>query len=524
LPEVVASLGLLEKAVRARLKALGQSGIVSRIWARDPTVWKPLGTPEIENRLGWLTVADWMLERLAELSEFALEARSAASRFVLCGMGGSSLAPQVAREIFGGGEKELLVLDTIHPAAIAAVDRSSGSSTLYLISSKSGTTQETASLLQHYWQATGGAAQRFVAITDPATPLAQCARERGFRRAFLNPQDIGGRYSALSYFGTVPASLTGANLEALLASGQRMANSCRDTTDWESNPGAWLGAVLGEAAAVGRDKLTLVLSPPLERFGLWLEQLVAESLGKEGRGIVPVVGEPLGPVGVYGSDRLFVAIALAGRESAEQRQLVQALGEAGHPWVRFSWSDPSDLGAEFFRWEFATAVAGAILGVNPFDQPDVQESKDNTRALLAGRGGGRPAVSDRSAVERLLEGARPGDYIALLAFLAPSPETDARLARLQRSLRDRTGAAVTVGYGPRFLHSTGQLHKGGPPRGWFIQIIDQPQPDLPIPGEGITFGQLLAAEADGDFRALQGRGRPVVRVMGLEALEEAVFG
>jgi hypothetical protein len=301
-----------------------------------------------------------------------------------------------------------------------------------------------------------------------------------------------------------------------------MANSCSDT-DPESNPGAWLGAVLGEAALSGRDKLTLVLSPTLKSFGSWLEQLVAESTGKEGKGIVPVVGEPLGPAAVYGSDRFFVVIELAGEERPEDRRLLELLGQAGHPWVRFHWSDRVDLGGEFFRWEFATAVAGAILGVNPFDQPNVEESKENTKAVLAGKGSEPPTSGDAADLQVLLERVRPGDYIALMAYLAPSTETDARLARVQGWLRDRTRAAVTVGYGPRFLHSTGQLHKGGPPRGLFVQIVDRFEPDLPIPEEGITFGRLIAAQAEGDFRALRARGRPVVRVA-LEVLEEVLAG
>lgn len=524
MPETAAYLGLLEGAVRNRLRELGRHRLVSRIWARDPTVWKPSGTPEIENRLGWLTVADWMWERLAELVAFASATRPLASRFVLCGMGGSSLGPEVLRRVFGAKDSELVVLDSTHPGAITAVDRISDSATVYLISSKSGTTQETTSLFRHYWRASGGVGERFVAITDPGTPLAALAVERRFRRSFLNPEDIGGRYSALSYFGMVPASLIGVDLRPLLNTARAMAARCREASDPERNPGAWLGAVLGEAALAGRDKLTLVLSPGLESFGLWLEQLIAESTGKEGKGIIPIVGEPLGPASVYGSDRLFVAIELAGEESGERHRSLEALGGAGHPWVRFSWRDPTDLGAEFFRWEFATAVAGAILGVNPFDQPDVQQTKENTRALLEGKTSGRPAVADARAVERLLEQARPGDYLVLMAYLAPSPEIDARLARLQEALRDRTRIAVTVGYGPRFLHSTGQLHKGGPPCGLFIQIIDRPQVDLPIPQEEITFGQLIAAQADGDFRALEVRGRPVVRVRGLEILEEVVSG
>lgn len=520
---LAADLGPLEERVAARLKTLEREQIVARIWARDPTVWKPPGAGEIVDRLGWLEAPEWMTERLGELSDFAAELSPRLSRFVLCGMGGASLAAEVLRQILGGSPG-MVLLDTTHPAAVAVVDRCSDSRTLYLIASKSGTTQETTSLMHHYWHATGGAGERFLAITDPETPLARLAVERGFRRTFLNREDIGGRYSALSYFGLVPAALLGAPVAELVAAAQEMARRCREVRDLAANPGAWLGCVLGEAALEGRNKLTFLLSPRLAGLGLWLEQLVAESTGKEGKGIVPVTGEPPGPPAVYGDDRLFVEITWQDETPPGPPGLLESLGKAGHPWVRISLEEVAELGGEFFRWEFATAVACSILGVNPFDQPNVAESKENTRAVLSGRVAATAELADRRSVARLLEGIQPGEYLALMVYLPPSAELDQRLSRLQGALRDRLKVPVTAGYGPRLLHSIGQLHKGGPACGRFIQMTDRYQFDLPIPGEGITFGQLIAAQAEGDYRALESRGRPVVRVLGLDLLEEVLQG
>ncbi len=517
--DVTAKLGQLETPVRRRLDELEKAEVVRRIWDRDPTVWKPdPKTPEIVDRLGWLDVASRVGPGLAEVERLAAEAHARVERVVLCGMGGSSLAPEVLWRAFGPrpGWPSLTMLDTTHPLGVAAVDRSSDPArTLYLISSKSGTTQETSSLFQHYWELSGGAGDRFVAITDPGTSLAQLAEARRFAGTLLSPPDIGGRYAALSYVGLGPAALIGIDARELSRRGAAMATECGPETRAEENPGAWLGAVLGEAALAGRDKLTLLLSPRLRSFGLWLEQLVAESTGKEGKGIVPVVGEPRGDPSRYGPDRLFAMISLAGESDMEHA------APAGHPVVRITLDDPYDLGAEFFRWEFATAVACSILGVNAFDQPNVAESKANTKAILA-RAPAPRAPASRADVARVLSGVRPGDYVAMLAYLPPSDDLDLRLSALQGRLRDRLRAAVTAGYGPRYLHSTGQLHKGGPARGYFILIVPPVTDDLPIPGEGFTFGRLLAAQAEGDYLALDARRRPVLWLDELDTLEETV--
>ncbi len=516
-------LGPLADAVQRRLRMLSESRAVQRIWEKDPTVWKPdPGTPEIADRLGWLTVAGDLRDRADELRRFAHEIRRHFDRVVLCGMGGSSLAPEVCRRTFGPrkGFPELIVLDTTEPGTIQAIG-SSGKipKTLFLISSKSGTTQETSSLFSHFWQATGGAGAQFVAITDPGTPLARLAAERGFRRAFLNPEDIGGRYSALSFFGLVPAALIGMDVARLLESGSRMAADCRADARG-GNPGAWLGAVLGEAALAGHDKLTLLLSPGLMSLGLWVEQLIAESTGKEGKGILPVVEDsPSGPED-YGTDRLFVAVRLASDEPAGLPAL-EGLRGAGHPVLEVTIPDAASLGGEFFRWEFATAVACAVLGVNAFDQPNVAESKANTKQLLS-RGVTRSPAAGRQDLKTFLSAVRPREYVAVLAYVPPSEANDERLAKVARRIRSRTRAAVTAAYGPRYLHSTGQLHKGGPATGYFVVVAGEPAVRLPIPGESFDFGTLFTAQAEGDLGALARRGRPVLRVDTLDDLEGAL--
>ena len=350
-----------------------------------------------------------------------------------------------------------------------------------------------------------------MAVTDPGTPLERLAQERGFRRTFLNPPDIGGRYSALSFFGLVPAALIGVDVALLLHRAHRMAEACAASVPSLDNPAAWLGAILGEAALAGRNKATFVLSPGIASFGLWVEQLIAESTGKEGKGILPVADEPLGAPDVYTADRVFVLMTLAGEHDAGVESRLAALEGAGHPVVHLRLDDRYDLGQEFFRWEFATAVAGAVLGINPFDQPNVAESKANTKAVLAKRGAPSPAAT-AAELERFLAGIRPGDYLALMAYLPPTAENDRRLAAIRLRLRDRLRVATTLGYGPRFLHSTGQLHKGGPPVGHFLQITEPVREDLPIPGESFTFGELEAAQAEGDLQALRGRGRPAIRI------------
>lgn len=509
-----ASLGPLAEAVQHRLDRMDAEQVPARIWRHDHTVWKPDPT-EITNRLGWLTVASDMRARVAELRAFAQQAAADGfTQALLLGMGGSSLAPEMFATTLGtaAGALDLTVLDTTHPAAIRAVeDALDLAGTLFIVASKSGGTLETRSQLEHFWVRLGATptiGDRFVAITDAGTSLEQLATERGFRAVFRNPSDIGGRYSALSLFGLVPAALIGADLEALLGSAESMAGELRGGPGGErpsaENPGAWLGAVMGEAALAGRDKLTFVLPPPIATFGDWVEQLVAESTGKEGRGIVPVPGEDLGDPAVYGADRLFVALgdhpALAGLQAA------------GHPVVRLEPGSPDRLGAEILRFEFATAVAGAVLGINAFDQPNVEEAKRATRDILAAGGAAAAGQVDPGAVAR--EGqTQPGDYLGVQAYLQRTPERAASLQRTRLRLRDRRQVATTVGFGPRFLHSTGQLHKGGPATGVFLQVVEDTRAvDLPIPGRTYSFGDLLAAQALGDLQALRARGRRVVRL------------
>jgi glucose-6-phosphate isomerase len=499
--------------VSERLAAMDRDDVVRRIWRKDHTVWKDDPT-EITDRLGWLTVTDPMHERLGDLEMFA--ERSATEGFetaVLLGMGGSSLAPEVFMTTFGAaaGPLELIVLDTTHPATIARVsDELDLGTTLFIVASKSGTTTETLSQFAHFWDLIPSG-ERFVAITDPGTPLEALARERGFRRVFSNPHDIGGRFSALSYFGLVPAALIGAPLREILDRAQEMRAASERIVPASESPGATLGAVMGECALGDRDKLTTVLPPEIASFGNWVEQLIAESTGKEDRGIVPIVGEPLGAPDIYGEDRVFVAIG--------DHEGVDALEALGHPVVRLGYEDREQIGGEFFRWEMATAVASHILGVNAFDQPNVQEAKDTTKAILAGG-----SVQDQSTDDlgELLKEVGPGDYVAILAYLDRTPVTEAAIERARVAIRDRYKVATTTGFGPRFLHSTGQLHKGGANNGVFIQVTDGARErDLPIPGQPFTFGTLIDAQALGDLRSLRNRGRRLARVR-LEQLMEVV--
>jgi hypothetical protein len=443
--------------------------LVERIWERDPTVWT--GHDEAQ-WLGWLDEPLRMRERLEELNGLAAEAGDGAEDVVLLGMGGSSLAPEVLRRAFG--RDRFHVLDTTHPKAIR---RLAGSldlgRTLFVVSSKSGGTLETRSHFDFFWEKGGKRGARFVAITDPGSPLETLARERG-ARVFAGEPTIGGRYSALSPFGVVPAALMGVDLRRLLDRAEETLNACRVAED---NPGLELGLALGESWQEGRDKV--VITPNPHGFGLWVEQLLAESTGKQGRGLVPAPDES-----PDGADRQAREVELA---------------------------DPYDLGAEFFRWEFATAVAGAILEINPFDQPNVQEAKDRTTEILAGRGrGSAPEARPEGTVEELLAQARPGDYVAIQAFVDPAEEE--RLRPFVERVRAATDCVVTFGLGPRYLHSTGQLHKGGAPIGCFLQVVDDTGEELAIPGRKFGFARLVRAQAEGDFAALKERGRPVARI------------
>lgn len=490
------NLGPFAEMVNRRLEEMEAGNVGQRIWERDFTVWKSDPT-EITDRLGWLDLPISMRDAVETLQSFAGETGDF-ERIVLLGMGGSSLAPEVMSLTFGG--RPLVALDSTHPEQIAAVEESGDlRKTLFVVSSKSGGTVETLSQFAYFYDRVKDGSQ-FVAITDPGSHLESLAKERGFRRTFLNPPTIGGRYSALSYFGLVPAALIGADVGGLLDAAERMADACTNVSAGD-NPGLVLGATIGAGALAGRDKLTLFTTDEISSFGTWLEQLIAESTGKEDTGIVPVEGEPAADVGTYGPDRLFATIGAS---------------TGLKPSVELPFETELDLGAEFFRWEFATAVAGHVLGIQPFDQPNVQEAKDATNRLLA-----QDALPqlDSGDLDRLLASVAPGDYIGLQAYLPRTAANESRLRAVRLKLRDRFRVATTVGFGPRFLHSTGQLHKGGPNTGVFIQIVDEPSLDLEIPGKEYTFRRLLDAQSAGDLEALRSHGRRVARVR-MEELEE----
>jgi len=527
------SLGPLQPKLDARVAQLQKEDAPRRLWAKDSTLWTsdPAKREEIRDRLGWLSVAEKMLEHVAELKQLARDARTY-SDVVLLGMGGSSLCPDVLRNTFGStkGHPRLHVLDTTDPATILGVrSKIRIQDTLFIVASKSGETTETLSHFAYFWGEVnsngraGAAGRHFAAITDPGTSLEKLANEHGFRWIFRNPPDIGGRYSALSYFGLVPGALIGVDVDEMLERAVEMSHSCADSVPVDKNPGVWLGGVMGELALQGRNKLTLIASPRIATFGYWVEQLIAESTGKEGKGIIPVEGEPVGKPAVYGDDRLFVYIRMDG--DAPHRA-VQALEKAGQPVVTLTMRDKLDLGGEFLRWEIATAIAGSILRIDAFDQPNVQESKDNTKKVLAKfKSSGKlpaaesvPASKSKSGLKALLERAKPGAYFAIMAYTTRTTASQAAIASIRASVRDATRYATTAGYGPRFLHSTGQLHKGGPKVGLFLQIVQDDTHDVPIPGQPYSFSILKQAQSLGDLESLTSRRLPALRVtLGREA-------
>jgi glucose-6-phosphate isomerase len=524
----------------------------SRLMARDTTLWTTdEGVAEtITNRLGWLGVPAAMADEAAELQAFAFGVREVGyTDVIVCGMGGSSLAPEVLAAVFpaSGTGLTVRVLDSTDPAAVRGMESASDPErTLRLVATKSGTTSETLAFLAHFWETEhhrvgrfhgNRAGDGFVAITDQPA-LEAIPHSDLFRGTFLNPPNVGGRYSALTYVGLVPAALLGLDVAALLADGADMLARC--AADSPDNPGVSLGAAIGALALAGRDKLTFVIEPDLAPLGAWLEQLIAESTGKSGTGIVPVDGEPLGVPGVYGPDRVFVRLGRP-THTATFDDALDALAGAGHPVIDVPLTDGSWVGAEFSRWEVATAIAGAVLGVDPFDEPNVTESKHNTRDALEQHAnhGSFPemAVTAASGALRLYADAtlsaelsvgpspaavdvlrahlaRVGDsgYHAICAYVAPTPDRTAALRRIQAMLRDRTRHATTLGYGPRFLHSTGQLHKGGTPSGCFLQLVGGHPDDLAIPGHRESFGVLIDAQALGDLTSLAAHGLPVLRL------------
>ena len=504
-------------------QGIGVAGddMVRRIWAKDPALWPgdDAARREIANRLGWLDSPAAMRREAEALAAFAREARQdGLAKAFLLGMGGSSLAPEVFKRVFGPAKDslDLAVLDTTDPAAIRAAEASCDMTrALFIVSSKSGGTIEVDSALRHFWEATGGRGSQFVAITDPGTALGALAAERKFRRVFVNPPDIGGRFSVLSYFGLVPAALLGIDVARLLDAGIAMLAQCRGASA-ASNPGLALGGMLAGAAAQGRDKVTFVFSPELAAFGLWVEQLLAESLGKEGKGSLPVTGEPLGGPEVYGADRVFVSVALRAPDPAVEAKL-GALERAGHPVVRIVLPDLHAIGAEFVRWEFATSVMGVRAGVNAFDQPNVAEAKKRTQENLAAlkATGALPDVAPggEPEVAAMLASLKPGSgYLGILAYLPYDDRTEGILEVLRAALRDRLKVATTLGFGPRYLHSTGQYHKGGPKTGAFLVLTCDHATDLAIPGQPYSFAQLERAQALGDLQSLAARGCRAVRL------------
>jgi glucose-6-phosphate isomerase len=565
-PALVPQLDLADGAAafeEAANRARNESW-TERLFARDTTLWSADQRVQaaIADRLGWLDAPEHFTVQIPALEGFGEGIRDAGfTTAIVAGMGGSSLAPEVLVQTFGSSEGwlDLRVLDSTDPAAVAAiVDDLDPLATLFIVASKSGTTTEPLAFQADAWDRiekalrarhaprNEHAGELMIAITDPGKSVEAIPHHDSLREVFLNPPDIGGRYAALTYVGLVPASLIGLDLDALLASAATMRGACMEPEPL-ANPGVSLGLALGVLAKNGRDKLTFLADPEIATFGAWAEQLIAESTGKRGVGIVPVDSERPGPAALYGPDRVIVRLSLVGSSGAEVEEadaLTDALAEAGHPVIRIQVPDPIDLGAEFMRWEVATAIAGAVLGIDPFDQPNVEEAKELTRALLDRHGDGRGRrVTDAAAatpiatsggialfgdaplrlsaggdqtlvgeLRRHLARRRPSAYLAIQAFIAPTAARDDAIARLRVILREATGSATTAGYGPRFLHSTGQLHKGGPPVGWFIQLTSDHPVDRPIPGWPYTFGQLVDAQAQGDFGAIESHDLPIVRV------------
>lgn len=535
-------LGGYQNTVEVRLKAWNAAEVHRRIWEHDGTVWvadpqKAAQTPELTNRLGWLTIGEEMLAQAETLMSFAQAVKAAGFKdIVLLGMGGSSLAPEVFMTVFGAENGlPLTVLDSTNPDQVLAVTNKLAdvAQTLFVVSSKSGGTLETLSFYKYFYELVGqqkdNPGDNFVAITDPGSKLETLANEKGFRQIFASPPDVGGRYSALTYFGLVPAALVGVDVQKLLRRANSMATACRSHA--AHNPGLQLGAIMGELALTGRDKVTFFASPSIEPLGMWIEQLVAESTGKHGVGILPVVGETIAEPAAYNNDRLFVFLRMADDDNVTLDGMVDVLGAAGHPTLIIEMNELEDFGQEFFRWEMATATAGAVLKINPFDQPNVESAKLEAKALMTefDKTGALPlaeaALTDGSlqvygpamgetaaeALNAFIGQAKTGDYVAIMAYVPDTPEIEAALQSLRLSLRNKLQIATTVGFGPRFLHSTGQLHKGDGNTGLFIQITHTPTNQVDIPGESYDFNTVVAAQAQGDYNALAENNRRLIR-------------
>jgi glucose-6-phosphate isomerase len=543
----LADAKLDEALAAARDRAVTEDWAERAIGRRDPSVWSKEEVVQraVATRLGWLEAPFHFADETAELKAFAGELRAEGfSTAVLGGMGGSSLAPALLTHVFGSSADGIAVrvLDSTDPAAVSSVlDDLDPLTTLFIVSTKSGTTAESLSFQAYQWARIARAQEMagvwpaepgnfMAAITDPGKSLRSIPHHDHLREVFLNPPDVGGRYSALTYVGLVPGALLGVELDTLLDKARAMVDACT-VSDPAANPGLALGLAMGVFAREGRDKLTFVIDRELAAFGPWVEQLIAESTGKHGVGVVPVDGEPLGTVPAYGNDRVFVRIALTGSAGPEPSigtnvdARLAKLAAAGHPVIRIDVGSTIEIGAEFVRWEIATAFAGAVLGIDPFDQPNVEEAKTNTRAVLAGFESGGSAAEDAAsalgvadekavsaAIKAHLANLVLNGYASIEAYIAQTPARDAALAAIRTQLRDRTHRATTVGYGPRFLHSTGQLHKGGAPIGWFLQLVAEHPDDREIPGQAYTFGQLIGAQAIGDARTIEAHKLPILRV------------
>jgi transaldolase/glucose-6-phosphate isomerase len=532
------TLHLGANSIDDAIKRLEKDKAIERIWKKDATLWKNDDAHKkiIANALGWLDVVEEMTKNAPGLVAFADSVRGEFDHFVVLGMGGSSLCSEVTKRVFD--TPKLLVLDSTVPDAVRALESQIDlAKTMFIVASKSGTTTEPLMFHRYFYDRVKSvkgerAGENFVAVTDPDTQLGKDAARDGFRKIFINRADIGGRYSALSYFGMVPAALAGIDVVSLLDRALHAAHVAEVPTV-KKNPPALLGAVIGSMAQAGRDKLTLLTPRPLDTLGLWVEQLIAESTGKEGKGVIPVAGEPPLSAADYGNDRLFVCVRLRGTdETARLRELTAA----GHPVVDIVLEDPLDLGETFFLWEFATAVAGALLGIDAFDQPNVQESKDNTKRLLeeftsTGKMtfAGTQTEPDSEEVANLLAKVNAGDYVALTEYFVETPQRDKLIAEIRETIARELHVATTTGYGPRFLHSTGQLHKGGPDTGVFMQLTGGGGEDVPLPGEKFTFGVLCRAQAIGDYESLMKRNRRAISInlgsdvdAGLRRLAETV--
>ena len=536
-------LGAAQAAVDQAAQRVEKEKFVERIWKKDTTLWKNDDAHKtiISNALGWLTVAEEMSKVAKELMAFADSVKGDFDDVVVLGMGGSSLCSEVTRRLFGAraGYPRLNVLDSTVPQAVHALEtRLNLNRTLFVVASKSGTTTEPAMFHRYFYDRVKSvkgdkAGENFVAVTDPDTQLGKDAKADNFRKIFINQPDIGGRYSALSYFGMVPAAISGVDMATLLDRAVH-AGHVAQVPGVKRNPAAMLGTVIGALSMNGRDKLTLITPAPLDTLGLWIEQLIAESTGKEGKGILPVAGEPLLNPADYGNDRLFVCVRMRGSDTTAT---LKGLADAGHPVVDLVLDEALDIGEIFFTWEFATAVAGALLGIDAFDQPNVQESKDNTKRLLEefkSSGTMHTDLSqvkpdDAGAIVSLLASVKPGDYVALTEYFAESSDRDKAIATIRETIGRELHVATTTGYGPRFLHSTGQLHKGGPATGVYMQLTGGGHAEVPIPNEKFGFGVLVRAQAIGDLQSLASRKRRAISIdlgddieAGLSALTKTV--